>query len=466
MRLRSIRARLTFWHAGLLAVTFVILGGAAYGLMSYSLFHEVDNALNGVAKAMAERARGGSTAFVPSDIDELFRHFFGFSPWDRYFEMLDPSGRHDPRQPAPPSHRPPLTREALSNASHGLSTFETVEGGGKYPIRILTMPIMEGGHPASLIQVGMSLQSVMETRARFLVIMAAVLPAGLLLAGLGGWLLVRRALKPVEQMTDAAHRISAEHLARRVEETGEDDELDRLAKTLNQMLGRLDVAFNQVRRFTADASHELQTPLTILKGELEVALRSPRTVEEYQDTIRSCLEEIDRIAHLVEGLLLLARAEGGVVRMDRQTTDLARLTEEVHWRLKALADAHSIDLCTGPLEDVSVPGDAERLKRLLLNLVDNAIKYTGPGGRVTLSVQREGSRGAIRVSDTGRGIEGEDLDRIFQPFFRAPEALPERGVGLGLSIAQSIAHAHGGEIHVQSTPGEGSTFTVLLPVES
>jgi heavy metal sensor kinase len=378
--------------------------------------------------------------------------------------MRDPRGRHDPRQLAPPSSGLPISDQALDNASRGISTYETVEGLARYPVRILTMPVMESDRPVNLVQVGMSLQNVMQTRLRFLMVMAAVLPAGLLFAGLMGWVLVRGALKPVDQMTETAHRISAEHLAERVEETGAGDEMDRLAKTLNEMLTRLDAGFHQIRRFTADASHELQTPLTILKGELEVALRAPRAPEEYQAVLKSGLEEIDRIANLVEGLLLLARTEGGALRMERKPVDLAQLAEEVRARFELPAEAHSVNLSTGYMETVFTHGDRDHLMRLVSNLVDNGIKYTGAGGRVVLSVRRRGDMAALEVSDTGRGISLEDRERIFQPFFRAPESLPESGIGLGLSIARSIAVAHGGEIHVQSAPGEGSVFTVLLPI--
>jgi heavy metal sensor kinase len=241
-----------------------------------------------------------------------------------------------------------------------------------------------------------------------------------------------------------------------------------LAKTLNEMLGRLDTAFSQIRQFSADASHELQTPLTILKGEQEVALRSPRNAEEYQRTLKSALEEIDRIAHLVEGLLLLARADAGVLRMDRQPVDLAQLIEEIYGQTKVLADNQTITLRLEHVEPVTIQGDYDRLRRLLLNLVDNGIKYTRPGGRVTLSVQRDGGRASLQVSDTGIGLSGEEQDRIFQRFYRGAEARThgQSGAGLGLCIARSIAEAHGGRIEVESTTGQGSTFTVLLPLNS
>lgn len=464
----SIRARLTLWYTSLSTVIFLLLAGAAYGLLSYNLSHTVDAALRGVATAMTERVHGGFTTFYPSEIDETFRRFFGFSPWERYFQMWDPFGHSDPRQPSPSSRKLPLSKEALYNASRGIATYETVEGLEKHPVRVLTMPVIEAGRMTNLIQVGMSLQSVSETRVRFLLVLAALLPIGLLLAGSGGLLLARRALEPVDRMTEAAHRIRAEHLSERLKETEAGDELDRLAKTLNEMLSRLDAAFGQIRQFSADASHELQTPLTILKGELEVALRLPRAPEEYRATLKSALEEVNRIAHLVEGLLLLHRAEAGVLRMDRQEVDLGQLLQEVYGQLKVVADSRSIELRLGPTEPVSIRGDRELLRRVLLNLTDNAIKYTAPKGIVSLSLQRKGKGASLLVSDTGIGIPREEQERIFQPFYRTAEArsLAEGGTGLGLSIARSIALAHGGTIEVQSAPGQGSTFRVQIPIES
>ena len=462
--IRSVRTRLTLWYTSLLTVTLLIVGGAAYGLLSYSLLHEMDTALHSVAGAVIEQARGRSRTVPQSEVEDLFRRFFGFSPWDPYFQMRDPAGDRQEQQSS--SRRIPLSREAYDNALLGLPSFETVQGLDDYPVRVLTMPIVEANHVVNIVQVGMSLKNLHETRVRFLLIMAGLLPLGLLLAGTGGWVLAHRALKPVGKMTEAARRISFEHLDKRIEETGTGDELDNLAKTLNQMLTRLDDAFRQVRQFSADVSHELQTPLTILKGELEVALRSARTPAEYQETLKSALEEIDRITRLVEGLLLLARAEAGVLRMDRQEVDLERVLETVHRQMKPLADAHGIEFRLGPTEPLSIQGDPERLQRMISNLADNAIKYTGPGGLVTLALNDEGSMASIVVSDTGIGVPIEEHERIFQAFFRTPEArsLAERGTGLGLSIARSIAAAHHGTIRVESGPDRGSTFTILIPI--
>jgi heavy metal sensor kinase len=467
MRIRSIGARLTFWYAGILCVTLLVLGGTAYGFLAYSLSHDVDSALEGVAKVSAEQARAQGGTFFPRDVDELFRHYLGFSPLNPSLELFDTQGRPDLNRPGAPAGRLPLSPKALKDALRGVSTFETIESPGPYPFRVLTMPVIDGGRVVNLVQVGISLENVFNTQRRFLLIMGAVLPFGLLLASVGGWVLARRALKPVDEMTQAARRISGEYLAGRLQETGTGDELDWLAKTLNDMLGRLDDSFRQTRQFSADAAHELQTPLTILKGEIEVALRSPRSPEEYRGVLHSSLEEIDRISSLVAGLLLLARADRGVLRLDLKPLNLQELLAEVGEQMRRLAENQAVSLDYGLMEPASIQGDREHFKRLLVNLIDNAIKYTPAGGRVTLSLRCDGKRAQVGISDTGMGLTEDEQEQIFNRFYRTAEARSQRGggAGLGLSIAQSIAAAHGGRIEVESTPGQGSTFTVSLPAD-
>jgi signal transduction histidine kinase len=199
-----------------------------------------------------------------------------------------------------------------------------------------------------------------------------------------------------------------------------------------------------------------------------VALRSTRSQDEYQRVLASALEESERIARLVEGLLLLSRADAGVLRMDRQPVDLAELVAEVGDSARVLAEAHGVTLEFKSVAPVTIQGDGEHLRRLLLNLVDNGLKYTPAGGRVMLTLQCDGEWAALRVEDTGIGLAREDLERIFQRFYRAPGAVDQgkEGSGLGLCIARSIAEAHGGRIHVESSPGHGSTFTVFLPLHA
>jgi heavy metal sensor kinase len=467
MRIRSIGARLTFWYAGILSVTLLVLGSIAYGLLAYSLSHDIDAALEGVAKVSAEQARAEGRTFFPRDVEELFRHYLGFSPLNPSLELFDTRGRPDLNQPGAAAGRLPLSRKALEDALRGVSTFETIDRPGPYPFRVLTMPVIKSGRVINLVQVGISLENVFKTQRRFLLIMGAVLPFGLLLATVGGWVLARRALRPVDEMTQAARRISGEYLTGRLQETGTGDELDWLAKTLNDMLGRLDDSFRQTRQFSADAAHELQTPLTILKGEIEVALRSPRSPEEYRGVLHSSLEEIDRISSLVAGLLLLARADRGVLRLDLQPVNLPELLKEVGEPMRRLAENQAVSLSYGVIEPAAIQGDREHFKRLLVNLIDNAIKYTPAGGRVTLSLRCDGTRAQVEISDTGMGLSQVEQEQIFNRFYRAAEARSQGGggAGLGLSIAQSIALAHGGRIEVESTPGQGSTFTVSLPAD-
>jgi heavy metal sensor kinase len=465
MRLKSIGARLTFWYTGILCLTLLVLGILAYGLLTYSLSRDTDASLHGVAQAIAEQSQKSGPTPVPPDLDELFRRFFGFSPANPYFEMLTPWGR--PRSAPPPSPPLPISPKALESAMHGVPTFETLKGPGPYPVRVLIMPVRTAGQVTNVVQVGISLENMYSTLRRFVLIMAMVFPLGLLLAGGGGWLLARRALSPVDHMTRAAQRISGEHLTERLLETGTGDELDRLAKTLNEMLTRLDESFRQVRQFSADASHELQTPLTILKGEIEVGLRSERTPKEYQQVLTSSLEEIERISRLVEGLLLLARADTGVLRMAHQPVALHELVAEVTAQMQKMANKQGITLHLEDLAPVTISGDREQLQRLLLNLIDNAIKYTPAGGSVSLSLHAEDVQAQISVTDTGIGLSEAEQAQIFTRFYRAAAARSQSGggAGLGLCLAQSIAHAHGGKIQVRSKPGQGSTFTVVLPVE-
>ena len=462
MMLRTIRARLTLWYTTLLTLSFLILGSTGYGLLSYTLSQESDAALRGVAQTLAQRGGGGAETFIPAEIDEVFRRFFGFSPLERYFERL-PSGPSSSR-----GGKLPLSEQALKNASRGLPTFETLEGLGPYPVRVLTWPVVKAGRVSGVIQVGMSRENLDKTLRRFLWIMAGIFPVALLLAGGGGWALARKALQPVDRMTETARRISAEHLDRQVHGSGAGDELDRLAQTLNEMLGRLNTAFQEIRQFSADASHELQTPLTVLKGEIEVGLRSPRRPEEYQAILRSALEETDRIARLVEGLLLLSRSDAGVLRMDRRPVNLKNLIEDVLKEVQPLAGSHAVQLRTGPMEPAQVPGDPDRLRRLILNLVDNGIKYTPPGGSVEISLRTDEKWALLRVSDTGIGISEEDQEEIFRRFYRTAGARAQggSGAGLGLAIARSIAEAHGGRIQVESAAGQGSRFTISLPLSS
>ncbi|OGB99607.1 MAG: hypothetical protein A3G35_11900 [candidate division NC10 bacterium RIFCSPLOWO2_12_FULL_66_18] len=485
MKRLSIRARLTLWYMGILATTLVLLGGASYGLLMRGLWQDVDATLEGVAKTVVQAANRPPAELIPPDLDEVLRRLFGPRFTDRFYQFLDPDGRLDPRWPrfgGEPLHVSP---KALKNAAEGYATFETRPGNGRFPVRVLTFPVVQRGRMVNVLQVGMSLEGLSMARQHFLWTLAALVPLALALAGTGGWLLARRALRPVDQMTTTARRIEAEHLGKRLDGAEVDDELGRLARTLNEMLARLEAAFAQVRRFSADASHELRTPLTVMKGEIEVALRSPRDPAEYQRVLESGLEEVESMTRLVDDLLLLSRADAGALQWEAGPVELDRLVEEVAKEGEILGRGKQVRVKILGMEPLIVQGDGQRLKQLLRNLVDNGVKYTPPGGQVTLTLRqgsgvrgqgpvpdprsptpKEGPWAEIIVRDTGIGIPPEALPRIFERFYRVDPARSREagGAGLGLCIARTIAEAHGGRIEVQSIPGAGSTFTLRLPL--
>jgi heavy metal sensor kinase len=251
-------------------------------------------------------------------------------------------------------------------------------------------------------------------------------------------------------------------LAQRLEGTGTDDELGRLASVLNDMLGRLERSFTMVGQFSADAAHELRTPLTILKGEIEVSLAGTPSIAEYQRVLSSCLEEVDRLTALVDDLLFLARADAGRVRPDERV-DLAAVVADVHPALEALADRADVQLNV-TTQPVAVRGSAAMLFRALFNLGDNAIKYCNPGGRVDLELTRQGETAVTTVRDNGQGNPVSELPRVYDRFYRGDPARSRGGTGLGLALTKAIVEIHGGTITAESDEGKGSTFRIRLPV--
>jgi len=455
----SVRTRLTLWYSSLLVVTLALVGLLSYRVLAWSLTQDLDASLVTFAQVLQDADRWSG----PSPEDAL-RDLLGPEMADKLFQLLDPLGRPGSRSSALRQRALPLSAEAWRNAERGRRTFETLARGSGERVRLLTMPVLRAGRVVQLIQVGIPLRRVEDALRRYLQIVLALVPVAVVLAAVGGAGIARVALRPVDEMARTARRITAEALSERVPRRGAGDELDYLADTLNGMLGRLEGAFGQLRRFTADAAHELRTPLTVLKGEIEVALRAERSPAEYQRVLETSLEEVDRLIRVAEDLLLLSRtaAESG---LRRAPVELEPLVLEGLDAGARLAARRGVSVSLGEVSAVTVVGDASALGRALLNLVENAVKYTPAGGRVTLSLHRDDHVARIAVEDTGVGIDPADQERIFEPFVRLDEARSREtgGTGLGLAIARSIAVAHGGRLDVQSAPKAGSRFTLQLP---
>jgi signal transduction histidine kinase len=265
-------------------------------------------------------------------------------------------------------------------------------------------------------------------------------------------------------MVAAARRIGAEDLSLRIATENRDDELGRLAAVLNDMLARLERSFATARQFSADAAHELRTPLTILKGELELSLHTASLDGPGREMLESCLEEVDRLAALVEDLLFLARADADVVPFQREPIDLAALAEEAEPALRLLGERAGVELAMKAAGPLVVRGSEPLLMRILFNLAENGVKHSGEGQRVDIAVRGDGERALLEVRDSGPGIASEDQERIFDRFYRVDPARERSGTGLGLPLVRSIVRLHGGEIRVESEPGRGACFRVRLPL--
>jgi heavy metal sensor kinase len=327
-------------------------------------------------------------------------------------------------------------------------------------VRVHTQPITADGRVVAVVQVSESLRSVEALRQTLLTTILLGSPVLVAVAGVGGYVLARRALAPIDQITRTARRISAEDLSGRLGLPPSRDEVGRLAGTFDDMLGRLDGAFRRERQFTHDAAHELRTPLAAMQSILSVIGQRRRTAAEYEVALSDLGEETARLSALTEDLLRLARAESPMELTE--AVDLSTLLPDVVETMRAPAEAKDLVLAGEVDGDLRIVGDTDALIRLLVNLIENAIKYTARGS-VMVFADGADDQVVIRVVDTGEGIAPTHLPHVFERFYRAEEARATPGTGLGLAICAEIVNAHGGAIGVESEPGEGSTFTVTLP---
>jgi heavy metal sensor kinase len=456
----SVRTRLTLWYGGVLLAIVLVISAVSYFMLRRILIGGADVELLMVGQIVRD-AGIGEARRSEAEVREILGPRF----LDVFYRVTGPDGQPQAESGALRGRRLPLSAEAREHGRSGEPTFETVSLSRGERVRLLTIPLTQEPAPSRFIQVGATFADIDRALAGYTETLAVMVPMGLGLALVGGAWLARSALRPVETMSRTARRIGAQDLTRRLPLRGTADELDHLAETLNAMFARLETAFTHVRRFAVDAAHELRTPLTVLKGGIEVALRADRASSEYRDVLRSSLEEVEQLIALAENLLLFSR-----LRMDmalpRQTIELETLLMEVVDTGARLADGRGVVVRLGAVEPLVVHGDPSTLRRALVNLVENAIKYTKAGGTVELSLERDGRHAVVAVNDTGVGMNPADADRIFEPFVRLDSARAGEagGAGLGLSIVDSIVAAHDGRLSVQTAPGVGSTFAIRLPL--
>ncbi len=460
----SIRVRLTIWYGCGLALIMILFASALYLVMSRALEDQIDHSLEDAAMAAArslEEHRFGPFLLL----DDLAQAFPELALLDKFFQIFGPQGQITLQSANITTRNIPLSESAMQAALQGEATYESVRFQGGISIRLLSYPIKHGETLVNILRVGTSLRPVEEMLNRLVFVLLIGSPLAVIVSMFGGWFLAGRALRPVDIITLAAQRIAAGDLTQRIHTTSA-DEIGRLASTFNDMIARLEASIRQIRQFSADASHELRTPLTITKGETELALRKERTPEVYREVLESNLEEIDRMSRIVDELLFLSRADLGEIKIAKEPVQLDQLVQEIQHQAIVLGKDREVETVLGTLEPTQVVGDEWRLRELFLNIVDNAIKYSQEKGTVEINLEHANGMAKISVQDNGIGISPDEQKLVFDRFFRSDTARAhaQKGTGLGLAICKWIAETHQGQIQVESTPGQGSRFTIFLPL--
>jgi len=467
--LDSVRTRLTLWYVSVLALVLVAFSLGVYFLLTRSLYERLDGGLRATLDAMVvslerEIAEPESPKQAAvSTVEELFYPHQALA-------VFDAEGRLMAERTSQDGYRAQLPALALiPGQGVYLYTAPEVKDDAGIRIGVRRVKVATSG-PAYVIAVGQSLETVTEELELLRHVFAVAVPAVLVLAGLGGWFLARKSLRPVVTMSDRARQLGAENLDERLPVSNPRDELGRLAGAFNELLARLEASFAQQRQFMADASHELRTPLGVIQTAAGVTLERERRGEgDYREALKLISEQARRLTRVVEDMFMLARVDAGRHPLHRSHFYLDELLGETARAAAVLAARKGVEIDMTGLPETLYEGDEDLLRRMVLNLLDNAIKHTPAGGQVRLGLRREESKYLITVTDTGGGIPPEAQPNIFERFYRADKARARAqagngsGAGLGLAISRWIAEAHEGALELERSDETGSTFVASLP---
>jgi len=437
----SIGARLTLWYSLVLMAGLALFGAGIWIVVTHSLAAAIDERLAAQAKGVATVLRTEYNPLRPAHLREELSEYAQATPEGRFIEVRGAQGEV-------------LLGDGVASATASSSHYRTLQ----------TEAAMPGRHYRILVAAPLEGTELMLRRLRQVLLWAA--PLVLLIASLGGYWISRRALAPVDAVTHAARSIGIGNLSQRLEVPAAGDELRRLSETWNGMLERLEAAVKRLSQFTADASHELRTPIALIRATAELTLRRERSPETYREALKHIIDDSDRTARLIEDLLLLARADAGLPAWPLDRVELTPLVRDVCEQGQILARERKLEISTeAPEQPVFVDANDPALRRLLLLLVDNALKYTPAGGHITVSVALDSSGPTVTVRDTGIGIPDAALPHVFERFYRVDESRNREagGAGLGLSIAQWIAQRHHASLEAESVLGRGSAFRVRFP---
>jgi heavy metal sensor kinase len=456
---------MTLWYMLTFLISSLVICTFLYWGLRYRLLKEIDQFLldetTEMEKVLSQEPK--ETNFLMRFEDEVMaRKYYPF-----FFQILDPEG--NPLYVSREFHEIgyELQDRVLINARNRKGTLETVDSHrGRTAFRMISTPVQRDGRLIEIIQLGTGLHYVKRNLSHFKDNILTALPIILILGTMGGWILARRSLSPIGYIAAKTQSITSQNLGERLSPRGTDDEMDDLIRTINGMISRLESSFKRMAEFTADASHELKTPICAMRGEAEVLLLKERKIEEYQEGLANFIEQFDHLNQMINDLTLLSKVDSTEVALKMNPLRLDLLVKNLCNFFQILAEQKNIALETGPLEEVTVMGDKVRLQQLFTNLIDNAIKYTSHGA-IRVTVEKHEGAVAVKVSDTGMGIPEEEREKIFKRFYRMDKSRSKEtgGVGLGLSIAEWIARAHKGRIEVDSEVNQGSTFTIYLPLQ-
>jgi len=466
MNHRSLAFRLGAWYTLLLSATFALVGTVTfYGLEHYlrsNLRDSVSRRSMQVEQILIHALADAADGEIVREIDTRVAPEFN----NRFVRVTRVPSTLVYRS-GPPANRSfdPSVVSAMVPVPSARTAVPVTEVVAGQHVMIRTTPVhtVSGNY---LVEMGVSIESVDLVLNRLLDLLALMLPVLIVCAAGGGYWLVGRALRPVDRLSQTAEQMSLQNLTLRLPVEPSGDALERLSLSLNTMLGRLRDSVQTSRRFLADASHELRTPLTVIKGELQELIReSDLTPCDLHERVGSVLEEVARLEHLVSGLLVLSRLDAGEAHGDWAEVDLAELVSSTAEQMRLMAEDRGIAIESSALRTTLVRGDRARLKQVIVNLLDNAIRFTAPGGTVTLRTEPADIGGVVEIEDTGIGIPPSAIPHVFDRFFRVDEARSREdgGAGLGLSIVKSICAVHGAEIEVESRVEYGSCFRVTFP---
>ena len=458
----SVRVRLTLWHVGILALLLVTLSAGLYTVLRQNFYDRADATLKSVASATSSIL---GKELSESGLDELAARnavkTLNFP--DQTLAIFDANGDLLAERPFGSSDLTPMPRaSSLRDGEASLYTVSWGTAGELHRVAAMRVTLDPVGR-SYVIVTSRSLTPLLGELAADRKILAMAIPAGLLLAGLGGWYLARKSLEPVTAMADHARRIGAENLEQRLPVVNARDELGKLAATFNELLSRLSSSFSLQRQFMADASHQLRTPLSVIRLTSSVTLEKKlRSEEEYRGALATIDEQSRRLTRIVEDMFRLARADAGRLTLHQQRFYLDELLATTARAAAVLGASKGVAVEAGAMEESEVVGDEELLQQMMLNLLDNAVKYSSAGGKVRMELARRDGFYCITVQDAGAGIPEEEQAHIFDRFYQVNKT-DAAGTGLGLPIARSIAEAHGGSLKLERSDASGTWFAVKLP---